>query len=159
MKAQFVPFLTATNVQIRELENRSRIIATAVALAVSRVVSLPSAAVEAPGTHYNFTVLPEVQHHIGEFNEEVVFDVRLALAAAREFWMLRYHAAHAETFALVDPGAGFYDNLIGVAMYVDRDSCCFNNAHLVAIYALASEALGLIQQEQMQQVQQGAAHV
>lgn len=149
MKAEFVPFLAATNTQIRELENRSRVIATAVALAVSRIVSLPSTAVEAPGTHYNFTVLSEVQRYIGTFNEEVVFDVRQALASAREFWMLRYHAAHAEAFALVDPGAGFYDNLIGVATYVDRDSCCFNKQHLVAIYALAGQALALIRQMQL----------
>jgi hypothetical protein len=157
MKAEFVPFLSATNTQIRELEVRSRIIATAVALAVSRVVSLPSAAVEAPGTHYNFTVLSEVQRYIGEFNEEVVFDVRLALAAAREFWMLRYQAAHVETFAMIVPAAGFYDNLIGVPTYVDKDSCCFNNQHLVAIFALAGQALALIRQ--MQQIQQGADHV
>jgi hypothetical protein len=150
MKAQFVPFLAATNSQISELENRSRIIATAVALAISRVVSLPSTAVDAPGTHYNFTVLPEVHHLVGEFNEEVVFDVRLALAATREFWMLRYHAAHVEVFVQVDPAAGFYDNLIGVATYVDKDTCCFNNQHLVAIYTLAGQALGLIRLMQEQ---------
>jgi hypothetical protein len=106
-----------------------------------------------PGTHYNFTVLPEVQRYIGEFNEEVVFDVRLALGCAREFWMLRYHAAHVEAFTLVDPAAGFYDNLIGVATYVDKDSCCFNNQHLVAIYALAGQALALIR------LMQEGAHV
>jgi hypothetical protein len=150
MKSQFVSFLAATNAQINEIESRSRIVATAVALAVSRVVSLPSTAVEAPGTHYNFTVLPEVQRHIGEFNEEVVFDVRLALAAAREFWMLRYHAAHVEAFVQIDPGAGFYDNLIGVATYVDKDSCCFNNRNLIAIYTLAGQALGLIRLMQEQ---------
>ncbi|MBB5409396.1 hypothetical protein HDG34_003337 [Paraburkholderia sp. HC6.4b] len=149
MKAEFVPFLAATNTQIRELEHRSRVIATAVALAVSRVVSLPSTAVEAPGTHYNFTVLSEVQRYIAVFNEEVAFDVRQALASAREFWMMRYRAAHAEAFALVDPGAGFYDNLIGVATYVDKDSCCFNNQHLVAIYTLAGQALALIRQMQL----------
>ncbi|SAK83869.1 hypothetical protein AWB81_04246 [Caballeronia arationis] len=144
MKPQFISFYNRADTAISSLGDRGRIIGTAVALAASRLVSIPSAPVDAPSTHYNFTVLPQVMELIAGFNEQVVFDVKHALAQVREFWFLRYHAVHPCGQVIIDLDLGFYDNLLGVAEWVDGDSHQFNNEHKVEILALAQLAFDLM---------------
>jgi hypothetical protein len=144
MKPQFIPFFNRADTVISSFDDRSRIIGTAVALAASRLVSVPSAPVDVPSTHYNFTVLPQVMELIAGFNEQVVFDVKHALAQAREFWFLRYHAVHPCGQVVIDLDIGFYDNVLGVAEWVDDDSHKFNNEHKIEIFALAQLAFDLM---------------
>jgi hypothetical protein len=144
MKSQFIPFFNAADQAITSLDCRGRIIGTAVALAAARLASLPSAPVEAPSTHYNFTVLPQVQNLLAQFNEQVVFDVRHALSQAREFWFLRYHAAHPCERSIVDLAIGFYDNVMGAAKWVSDEGRVFNNEHKAEILGLADLAYALM---------------
>jgi hypothetical protein len=78
------------------------------------------------------------------FNEQIVFDVREALDETREFWMLRYNAAHLSQAPVFDMGIGFYDNLLGVAKFVDPESHIFNNQYKYEIFALYRAARDVI---------------
>ncbi|WP_144106609.1 hypothetical protein [Paraburkholderia sp. BCC1886] len=147
MRTQFLGFYSACDRAIQALDCRGRIIGTAVALAAARLASLPSSEVDAPGNHYNLTVLSQVNELLGQFNEQVVFDVRCALTAAREFWMLRYEAAHPCRRPLTDLDKGFYDNIAGVPKWVSEDNHCFNNEHKLEILPLAQLAYDLLLME------------
>jgi hypothetical protein len=144
MNVRFLEFIRAVG-QLQAAPGESGcVISTAVAYAISKHLPLPSAPESAPGTYYNFTNLQSAKDLIAVFNEQVVFDVQEAVAATREFWMLRYNAAHPPAFPVIDLSIGFYDNVLGVAKWVDKDSHAFNNANKTAIFTLAAFAAQLL---------------
>lgn len=74
--------------------DQSRIVATAVALAVSSTAPLPSSQVESLVEYYSGQVLPNAMLTISEFGETVVFASKTALEYTQTFWKMRYYAAH-----------------------------------------------------------------
>jgi hypothetical protein len=144
MKVRFLGFTRLVSELQTAPSDRSCVLSSAVALAVASHLPLPSAAVDAPASYYNFTNLQSAKDLVGMFNEEVVFDVKEALESTREFWMLRYNAAHAPTYPVINPSIGFYDNLLGVAKWVDQESHAFNNQYKMEIFALAQAARAVI---------------
>lgn len=117
--------------------DRSCVISAGVALAIARHLPLPSAPVDAPGNFYNFTNLQAAKDMVAAFNEQVVFNVKEALDETRNQWMLRYNAAHPPRFPVLNPQVGFYDNVLGVAKYVDKETHCFNNQYMIPIFMVA----------------------
>jgi hypothetical protein len=144
MKVSFLNFIQTANSVCALASERGCVIAAGVALAVSAALPLPSSEVEAPGSHYNFNNLQLAKDLIAAFNEQIVFDVREALDETREFWMLRYNAAHLSQAPVFDMGIGFYDNLLGVAKFVDPESHIFNNQYKYEIFALYRAARDVI---------------
>jgi hypothetical protein len=73
--------------------DQSRIVAIAVALAVSAQAHLPSSDVENQLAYYGEQVHPFVCEKISEVGEAVVFASKSALDYAQLFWKMRYTAA------------------------------------------------------------------
>ncbi len=73
--------------------DQSRIIALAVALAVSSLAHLPSSGVNNVPAFYGEQVHPFVCEKISEVGEAVVFASKNALEYAQLFWKMRYNAA------------------------------------------------------------------
>lgn len=82
--------------------DQGRIVAVAVALAVSASATLPSSEVEDKASYFMGSVVATVRDQISELNEGVVFNAKQALEYAERFWMMRYTAAHPMT--LIDGG-------------------------------------------------------
>jgi len=148
MKVSFLSFVqTVNNLQGMD-SDRGCVIAAGVALAVARALSLPTACTDTPGQYYTFNNLQIAKEFIGEFNEQVVFDTKEALEEVREFWMLRYTAAHPASLPVYDLAIGFYDNLLGVPKFVDKESRAFNNKYKAQIFAVQVAASRVIKQLQ-----------
>jgi hypothetical protein len=125
---------------------RASVLSVAVGLAFSRYVPVPSAPVNSPAGYYNTQVLETVTHGVGEINEHLVFDLREALNRARQFWMLRYGAAHTAPLPIIST-IGFVDTIVNRGIYLDDDLVCFANDHKEAILRLTNEIECLIQND------------
>jgi hypothetical protein len=148
MKVSFLRFVQTINNLAGMDTDRGCVIAGGVALAVARALPLPTACTDAPGQYYTFNNLQQAKELIAEFNEQVVFDVKECLDETREFWMLRYNAAHPPALPVYDVSIGFYDNLLGVPKFVDKESHSFNNKFKAQIFAVQVAASSVIKQLQ-----------
>lgn len=137
MNVRYLEFIRCINEFEAAPGDRSCVIAQGVAMAIARHIPLPSAPVEAPTSYYTFTNLQSAKDLIAQFNEQVVFNVQEAVEAVRQFWMLRYNAAHPPVFPVINPGMGFYDNVLGCAKWVDKETHCFNNQYKLPIFMVA----------------------
>jgi hypothetical protein len=144
MNVRFLDFVRACAEFEAAPGDRSCVIAAGVALAIARHLPLPSAPVDAPSNFYNFTNLQAAKDLVAQFNEQIVFNVKEALEETRNNWMLRYNAAHPPRFPVINPEIGYYDNLLGVAKYVDKETHCFNNQYKLPIFLLAQIATQVI---------------
>jgi hypothetical protein len=138
MKAIFLRLNEILNSTVNNAADRGDVLTTAVALANSRLVPIPSAPVASPANYYNLQVLETVTNRIAELNEKLLFDIRSALNECRQFWMLRYDAAHPSVLPCVST-IGFVDTIVGAGIHLDRDLVCFANEHKEAILRIASE--------------------
>jgi hypothetical protein len=143
MNVSFLRFIQTVNAQDMGADRRC-VIAAGVAMAVARALALPTACTDAPGQYYNYNNLQIAKELIGAFNEECVFDVKECLDEVREFWMLRYTAAHPADVPVYDASIGFYDNVLGCARFVDQESRCFNNQYKTQIFAIQIAASSVI---------------
>lgn len=79
---------------IKSPVDQGRIVAAAVAMAVSAKASLPSSPVASLAEYYGSQVLPAAMDTISGFGEGVVFATKTALENVQLFWKMRYYAAH-----------------------------------------------------------------
>lgn len=139
MDVRYIPFTQATDGFIKSPEDRSKIIAHALALAVSRALPLPSGENMDVDSYYTLQMLTIVRGFLGKFNEEVIFDLRCAVEMTRQFWMLRYNAAY-PAFSWPDMSRGFFDIVTGATQFFSPDTTCFVNQYKVEILELSSRA-------------------
>jgi hypothetical protein len=116
--------------------NSVRILAIAAGMAAAWAVSIPSAPVENLQQYYNLSTLPLVQTLIEETNENLVMDFEEGLEAALMFWRLRYIAAHPNAPLDRETPYGFFDTVLGVNLYVDKDTHSFVNEYKREIFEL-----------------------
>ncbi len=131
---------------VNDSSQRGDVLTTAVALAQSRTLSIPSTAVIQPAEYYNTQVLSSVSQELGALNEEIVFDLRCAMNECRQFWMIRYVAAHPCGLPFVSD-VGFIDTLVGAGIYLDKDLHAFLNEHKEAILRLECELRNIMLNE------------
>jgi hypothetical protein len=137
MNVRFLEFVRCVGALETAPGDRGCVIAGAVAYAVAKHLPLPSAPDASPTNYYTFNNSQAAKDFISLFNEQAVFDVKEALDEVREFWMLRYNAAHPPRFPVYDMSVGFYDNMLGTPKWVDQESHCFNNLYKGQIFTLA----------------------
>lgn len=125
---------------------RLDVLTTAMALAHSRVTAIPSGPVPSPAAYYNTQVLPGVEEALAQMNERLVFDLKCARNETRQFWLLRYAAAHPAVLPVVS-AIGFIDTIMGAGLYMDQDLICYCNEHKEAILRLANEILACLEQQ------------
>jgi hypothetical protein len=93
MNPKFFGLNEAIGKLIKNPGDQSRIVAIAVALAVSSQAQLPSSSVDNQLAYYGEQVHPFVCEKISEVGEAVVFASKSALEYAQLFWKMRYTAA------------------------------------------------------------------
>ncbi len=152
MKAIFLNFIQTANSCKLDAGVRGCVIAAGVAKAIAAALPLPSAQDEAPGRYYTFNNSQLAKELICAFNEQLVFDTAEAVEEVREFWMLRYNAAHPEDFPVYNMDIGFYDNVLGVAKFVDKESHVFNNQYKIEIFSIERAAKAVIRELQKSNV-------
>jgi hypothetical protein len=148
MNVRFLDFIRAVGDVQASPGDKGCVVAAGVALGISKHLPLSSAPDTSPINYYNFTNLQAAKDFVALFNEQVVFDVKEALEETREFWMLRYNAAHPAEYPVYDMAIGFYDNLLGVAKWVDQESHSFNNLYkgeILALSQIVSQTIGALQ--------------
>lgn len=129
----------ADQVVTNQLE-RAGILAAAVALAAVQRVSLPTAPVEDVAQYYTHQVLSGVEACLGEFNENLVFDLARASRLARQFWFIRYRVAHPSATCFVPSSCSFFETLSGVPLHMDEPDVQFLNINKTAVLQLAAAA-------------------
>lgn len=131
------------NAHVSDPSQRLDVLTSAMALAHSRVVAIPSGPVPSPAAYYNTQVLPGIEEALGKMNEQLVFDLKCARNETRQFWLLRYAAAHPSVLPVVS-AIGFIDTIMGAGLYMDQDLICFCNEHKEAVLRLANEIEGVL---------------
>lgn len=145
MNSVFLPFSQAADRLISDPTVRGRVLAAAVAQALSRMAPLPSSPVDVPSNTYNLQVAPSIREMASLFNEHIVFDMRCVQDCAQTFWMVRYAAAHPAIGRLIyDPACSFFDAVLGVDQYVSDELCTFLEAHKNIILELSMIATDTI---------------
>lgn len=144
MKVAYTRLQDLLNRLVTVPQDRVDVLTTAIALAQSRVVPLPSAPVASPANYYNLQVLNTVMNTLGEINEHAVFDLKCAINETRQFWLIRYHAAHPGILPIVSD-VGFVDTIVGAGIVLDKELHCFANQYKDQILRLASNIMPLIQ--------------
>ena len=151
MKAQYLPLLEAADKSITDVNARARVLAVAIASAVSLTALLPSTAVESPSSFYITSVAERTRSMLSEFNENMVFDLQYALEAAQVLWMVRYGAAHPRPVALVDCACSLFEIQSGAAHYVSPELRAFTEAHKQTITRLIPFVWAIIDSVQQNQ--------
>lgn len=144
MKTIFLGFQSAADAHIKEPGARSRIVTTAVAIALAASAPLPTSPVDDAAGYFAQNA-EEAVRCLGDcFNESVVFDLRACLEQARSFWLMRYSAAHPNQANFFAGNYCFYTALVGGGLLISPEQYEFNNKHKLPILHLASMAGALV---------------
>lgn len=132
--------------------------ATSIALgvAVSRLVPMPTAAVESAEEHFSTNVRAAVSAMVSAFNEEIVVDVDLAIETARGFWLIRYFNAYPQDNLLVGAnGEGcFLLKLSGGLRFLNADVGTFCDANTEMMITLMNRITSAIYQPTVEPVEE-----
>jgi hypothetical protein len=134
MKTAYLHFSDLKYNSISNSRDRSRVLAIAAGMAAARSVSIPSAPVENVQQYYNLSVMPIAQMLVEETNENLVMDFEEGMNYALMFWRLRYVAAHPNAQLDRNTPYGFFDTLLGVNLYIDKDTHTFVNEYKMEIF-------------------------
>lgn len=137
--------------------DQGKIVAMAIALAVSSRAILPSNEVDDVATYFTNTVAPYACEAMSEIGEGVVYPSKLALDYVRQFWTLRYNSAHpgnaAATGLAYALASGIADRMesfdfglmfSGGATIVSEETAAFLNKYKLEILQLYVVALPLL---------------
>lgn len=140
MKPYFNTFNAAADVAIRDKMQRTRIIALAVALALSNEATIPSSQVDSAASHFITVIRPATDVALSAFNENVIFDCKAACDHFRSFWLLRYTAAHPTSRSLFSLADSFFESIFGVGSFMAPETVAFLNAHKSEVLMVAMAA-------------------
>lgn len=147
MKPVYIRLQDLLSELVPSAADRCDVLTTAMALAHSRVVSIPSGPVPSPAAYYNQQVVSSVDECLTKLNEYLPFDLKCARNETRQFWMLRYGAAHPQMLPLISD-VGFVDTICSAPLYLDKDLICFANEFKMPILQLTVEILNMLEDEQ-----------
>jgi hypothetical protein len=134
MKQLYQDFIAQAQSQVQEPLHRGRVVAAAVALAITTSQSLPSSEVGHPNEYFTNHVMPAAMATISAFNEAMVFDTHAALGYVRQLWQLRYWSAFQQNQAVKIVNGDFFGSYTGVNTVIADNFRVFlnENADVVA---------------------------
>lgn len=119
---------------------RSKVVAAAIGVALSRSAPLPSSPVDEPGNYYNLQVLSSIKDAVGSINENLVIDCKDALEWTRNLWMIRYSAAHPQAYVTMGVTSGnFLEALVNADVLLSVDARGLLNLWGQQIFTLSME--------------------
>jgi hypothetical protein len=145
MKQFYMDFVQQAQSQVPDAMLRSRVVAAAVAVAISMSQSLPSGEVSHAGEYFTNQVMPAAQRIISEFNENLVFDTHAALMYTRQLWQLRYWSAFQQMQSVKLVNNDFFGSFTGVNALIADNFRVFmgENAEVVTnLSYFATDAIG-----------------
>lgn len=143
MDTRYIPFTQAIDSIVKSAPDRSKIIAHALALALSRRLPLPSSENMDIDSYYTLQLLGTVRDTLSGFNEEVIFDLRCALELTRQFWMMRYSNVYPD-MTWMDMQRGFFDIVTGATKFFSMDTTAFVNQYKLEVLELSTRATALM---------------
>ena len=122
-----------------DLTDKSKVLAAALATALSRHIALPSGDVEFPDTYYTQNLAINVIGQIGDINEKVLLDVHFAKDLTKNLYMVRLAAAYPKAqIAPVSP-FDFFCTYSNVHMRVDQTTYEFLAKYKTQILNLSNQ--------------------
>lgn len=140
MNPKFLPFSMDADRLISDGSVRLCILAAAIGRAIANAQPLPSSQVENPTNFYLNQVAPQARDLVSVWNENLILNTKETLEYVREFWNLRYHAAHPNSRPTYVGQYGFFDTISGMPMYFSDDDHKFLNQYKDVILTLSSLA-------------------
>lgn len=137
MKQHYSEFVAQAQSQVQEPLHRGRVMAAAIALAISMTQPLPSSEVGHPGEYFTNHVMPAAMEIISCFNENAVFDTHTTLAYVRQLWQLRYWSAFQQSQALKVIDGDFFGSLTGVKTVIADNFRVFLNENATVVANLS----------------------
>ena len=140
MKKPFLNYIqVASDIRNAPIAVRGRILAVAVGMSLGCRLPLPASVVADPHEYYTSHVERPVSRIVSDFNEQTILDVKYAAAMARNFWMMRYDAAHGCPRLGISEGLcssiseGFFMSMFSVNSYFSVNEVEFLNEQHVNI--------------------------
>ena len=137
-KQQSLDFIKQINSLVPDIVIRNRVVACAVAAALSKTQDIPSAPVQDPSAYYITNIQPRLRTQLSDFNEGVVYDIRYAVEVVRSLWLVRYHACHGSVVSMFKPENSFVENFTGASMVVPPDIASVLNTNQATIGLLGA---------------------
>jgi hypothetical protein len=148
MNPKYLSFNSLADSQIQDQNLRGQIIAAAIGLALATVSPLPSSEVDSPASHFNLQVMMQASQVVSQFNENLVFDPKLALEYGREFWLVRYTALYPNSRPIYATEGNFFEVAFGASAHIAPDRCKFLCEQKIAVLTLTSAAINIIRDYQ-----------
>jgi hypothetical protein len=163
MESKYISFNDQINRVVKTPVDQGRIVAMAVALAVSAKAMLPSSAVENTSDYFAANVSDFAKQTISELGEGVTFSSKTALEYVGQFWKMRYNAAHPAvtlesalryqlaSLALSGKESPYDFSMMwaGGEAAVSRDAAAFLEKFKIEILTLASSVYPLLEKEEV----------
>lgn len=138
MKQPFIGYVTTASSLNTPITLRGRILATAVALAISCRLQVPASELDNAATYFTDHVEPTVLRVVCQFNEQSILDLKYAAQIAKMFWLQRYDVLH--KCPRLGSAPTFFDSVFSVNAYFSDSEVEFFNtyhAHIAKIYDVA----------------------
>lgn len=144
MKKPLLPYAQhAANLNI-PVSDRSRLLATAVALAIACRIPVPSEELDSPAEHYSFHIAPTALRIVSAFNEATILDLRYAEEIGRNFWLQRYEVLH--NCPTITGQTEFFSEVYGVHKFFAENEVSFFNSYRAQIGLLYSVVCPVVEE-------------
>ena len=138
MNPIFTTFLKIADASVGDPTLRTRVMQTALALAISNSSNLPSSPVESPSSYFILQIQQRAKNIVSIFNESMIIDPKAILDDVRAFWTVRYNSAHPISRQLYAKEYSFFDGLAGVGLAISPLMYVFVNDNKASILFLAA---------------------
>ncbi len=133
----YINFQSFLREKIKDVSINKKAVSIALGISISRMLPLPSTAIDSPDMHYSGALVHTANLIISEFNENIVVDVDLVTQTARSYWMIRYTCAHPDVdVPILSVGEfGFISKVTNAGRYVNLDTYkfCDTNSELLVV--------------------------
>lgn len=134
--------------RLPDVTSRSPVLSAAVGFALARLAPLPSSAVEDELNYYNLSVASTMCDLLNGLNEAVIVNCNDAKQWVRNFWQMRYWAAHLSmVWSPVLAGASFFDSFNRADALLSVDQFDLLNKNRDVVFELANELVWALRTE------------
>lgn len=143
MNTNYMALNGAIDCAVTDITKRARIIAIALAVALSKKAHLPTERVDNVMAFFDQNVMPDLAPILSSFNEEIIVDCAIVKETLQAMWMVRYNAAFPARLGSYIPGYDFFCCSNGVATHVTPDTFKFANENATAIFCVIAAIFDL----------------
>ncbi len=149
INVDYVSFQSFLREKVKDVSTYKKTVSLALGIAISRMLPLPSSAVDSADYHYSATLIHTANMLACEFNENIVVDIDLVAQTARSYWMIRYTCAHPDIdVPMIATGDfGFLSKVNNVSRFINNDSYKFCDTNSEVLIVIINRCLRLLNQK------------